>query len=146
VASEIELLDSLKDQFNLGEKDPKSYSPLVLAYVGDCIYEMIIRTVLVHKRDSQVQKLHKEATWFVKAATQAMIIEKLMPLLTEEEQDVYRRGKNAKSHTAPKNADLGDYHKATGFEALAGYLYLSHNTGRLIDLVKIALEDEFEKQ
>ena len=91
MASEIELLDSLKDQFNLGEKDPKSYSPLVLAYVGDCIYEMIIRTVLVHKRDSQVQKLHKEATWFVKAATQAMIVEKLMPLLSEEEQDVYRR-------------------------------------------------------
>lgn len=80
MASEIELLDSLKDQFNLGEKDPKSYSPLVLAYVGDCIYEMIIRTVLVHKRDSQVQKLHKEATWFVKAATQAMIVEKLISL------------------------------------------------------------------
>ena len=145
MASELSLLDNLKREFDMGEQDPKSYSPLVLAYIGDCVYELIVRTVLVSKRNCQVQKLHREATWFVKAATQAALIDTLMPMLTEDEQDIYRRGKNAKSHTAPKNADIGEYHRATGFEALIGYLFLSDNMDRIVELVKTGMLDEFNR-
>lgn len=139
---EDELINKIRDEFSLGEKDIRTFSPLVLAYVGDCIYEIVIRTVLVELRDSNVQKLHKETTWFVKAATQAMLIEELMEDLTEQELDIYRRGKNAKSHTAPKNADIGDYHKATGFEALIGFLYLTGQIDRAIKLIKKGIEDK----
>lgn len=137
-----EFLDKLKEEFSLGEKDIKTFSPLVLAYVGDCIYEIVIRTILVELRDSNVQKLHKETTWFVKAATQAAIIDLISDVLTEEELSVYRRGRNAKSHTAPKNADIGEYHKATGFEALIGYLYLNNENDRLIELIKLGIKDK----
>lgn len=137
-----EFLDKLKEEFSLGEKDIKTFSPLVLAYVGDCIYEIIIRTVLVELRDGNVQKLHKETTWFVRAATQAAIIETIKPELTEEELAVYRRGRNAKSHAAPKSADVGEYRKATGFEALIGYLYLINENDRLIELVKMGIHDK----
>lgn len=140
-----EFLNKLKEEFSLGEKDIKTFSPLVLAYVGDCIYEIVIRTILVELRDGNVQKLHKETTWFVKAGTQAMIIEKIMDSLTEEELAVYRRGRNAKSHTAPKNADIGEYHKATGFEAVIGYLYLINENDRLIELIKMGIEDKLER-
>lgn len=140
-----EFLNKLKEEFSLGEKDIKTFSPLVLAYIGDCIYEIVIRTILVELRDGTVQKLHKETTWFVKAGTQAAIIEKIKENLSEEELAVYRRGRNAKSHTAPKNADIGEYHKATGFEALIGYLYLTNQNDRLIELIKIGIEDKLEK-
>lgn len=135
------MLEQITKQFSLGEQDVKTYSPLVLAYVGDCIYEIVIRTILVKRRNCQVQKLHKEATWFVKAATQAALMDFLEPRLTEEEQDVFRRGRNAKSHTVPKNANVGDYHKATGFEAVIGYLYLNNQMSRIMDLLYIALKE-----
>lgn len=133
-------LDQIKEQFQLGEQEINSYSPLVLAYLGDCVYELVIRTILVEKRNCPVQKLHKEATWFVKAATQAAMIEVILPELNEAEEDVYRRGRNAKSHTVPKNADVGDYRKATGFEALVGYWYLTNQTERTLQMIKKAID------
>lgn len=132
-------LDQIREQFNLGEQEINSYSPLVLAYLGDCVYELIVRTILVERRNCPVQKLHREATWFVKAATQAAMIEVMLPKLTEEEEAIFKRGRNAKSHTVPKNADVGDYRKATGFEALIGYWYLTRQNERLLELVSEAI-------
>lgn len=132
-------LDQIRAQFNLGEQEINSYSPLVLAYLGDCVYELIVRTILVERRNCPVQKLHREATWFVKAATQAAMIEVILPKLTEEEEAIFKRGRNAKSHTVPKNADVGDYRKATGFEALVGYWYLTKQNERLLELVSEAI-------
>ncbi|MGN0326816.1 MAG: Mini-ribonuclease 3, partial [Lachnospiraceae bacterium] len=92
------LLTQMKKEFQLGEQELNSYSPLVLAYIGDCVYELLIRTLLVGKANCQVSKLHKKAIDYVKAETQAAMIFALMDELTEEEQDVFRRGKNAKPH------------------------------------------------
>ena len=133
-------LTQIKEEFQLGEQELNSYSPLVLAYIGDCVYELLIRTLLVGKANCQVSKLHKKAIDYVKAETQAAMIVALMDELTEEEQDVFRRGKNAKPHTIPKNASLSDYRRATGMEAVIGYLYLKDETERVIELVKLGLD------
>lgn len=133
-------LDEIKQQFNLGEQDVNAYSPLVLAYIGDVVYELIIRTILVERRGGTVQKLHREATWFVKAATQAKMAVFLQPYLTAEEEAVYRRGRNAKPHTVPKNADMSDYHKATGLEALMGYWYFTKQNEHMLDMISKAIE------
>ena len=101
LSMDVNLLDQIKKEFLLGEQDINSYSPLVLAYIGDCVYELIVRTVLVSRQNCAVQKMHREATWYVKAATQAKVVTMLMEELTEEEAAVYRRGRNAKSHTIP---------------------------------------------
>ena len=137
-------LTQIKEEFQLGEQELNSYSPLVLAYIGDCVYELLIRTLLVGKANCQVSKLHKKAIDYVKAETQAAMIAALMDELTEEEQDVFRRGKNAKPHTIPKNASLSDYRRATGMEAVIGYLYLKDDMKRVIELVKLGL-DRMEK-
>ena len=119
--------------------DPKGYSPLALAYIGDGVYELMIRTILVSERDMQVQKYHKKASNLVKAQTQANMIHAILEELTEEEMTVYKRGRNAKSYTMAKNATVSDYRAATGFEALIGYLYLKEDLVRVIELVKMAL-------
>ena len=133
-------LTQIKEEFQLGEQELNSYSPLVLAYIGDCVYELLVRTLLVGKANCQVSKLHKKAIDYVKAETQAAMIAALMDELTEEEQDVFRRGKNAKPHTIPKNASLSDYRRATGMEAVIGYLYLKNEMERVIELVKLGLD------
>ena len=133
-------LTQIKEEFQLGEQELNSYSPLVLAYIGDCVYELLVRTLLVGKANCQVSKLHKKAIDYVKAETQAAMIAALMDELTEEEQDVFRRGKNAKPHTIPKNASLSDYRRATGMEAVIGYLYLKDDMERVIELVKLGLD------
>ena len=133
-------LTQIKEEFQLGEQELNSYSPLVLAYIGDCVYELLVRTLLVGKANCQVSKLHKKAIDYVKAETQAAMIAALMDELTEEEQDVFRRGKNAKPHTIPKNASLSDYRRATGMEAVIGYLYLEDDMERVIELVKLGLD------
>lgn len=132
----------LQESFELTELDLRTYSPLTLAYIGDGIYDLIVRTVLVSRGNMQANKLHKKASAVVKAATQAEMIGYLMEngQLTEEEQSVYKRGRNAFTPTKAKNASVSEYRKATGFEALMGYLYLQHNMNRMIDLVKAGLE------
>lgn len=114
--------------------DIRMYNPLVLAYVGDSVYDTFVRTMLVADGSIQVNKLHKKAIGYVQAKAQADIINKLFDSLTEDEQDIVRRGRNTKSGTVPKNADVTDYRYATGFEALIGYLYLTGSMERLMEL------------
>lgn len=127
-------------ELNLRELDLKTYSPLSLAYMGDCVYELFIRTILVNEKNDKVNHYHKKASALVKAKAQADLIKKLEPILTQEEYAVYKRGRNAKSITTAKNATVIDYRMATGFEALIGYLYLKKDLKRIIDLIKIGLE------
>ena len=129
----------IKEQFGIAEVDIRTYSPLTLAYIGDGIYDLVIRSVVVGKGNTRAGELHKRTSQIVKAHTQAEMMEVLLPLLTEEEADIYRRGRNAKSPTMAKNATMSDYRKATGFEALMGYLYLSGRTERMVDLVALAM-------
>ena len=132
----ISLLSQIKETFACKETDIRTYSPITLAFLGDCIYDLVIRTVLVERCNRDANSLHKIKSAVVKADAQAEMIEALLP---EEEAGVYRRGRNAKtSHTA-KNASVVDYRKATGFEALMGYLYLTEQTDRLLFLVKKGL-------
>lgn len=112
------------NEFGLEEQDLRTYSPLTLAYIGDAIFELVVRTVLVERKNTQPEKLHKAATKIVKAETQALMIEALKEDLTDEELTVYKRGRNAKAVTRAKNATMSEYRRATGFEALMGYLYL----------------------
>lgn len=135
-----ESIKYLKEQFGLGDPDIRSYSPLTLAYIGDGIYELYIRTILIKQGNCQASKLHKKASRLVKAPSQAAMVETLEPLFTPEEEAVYKRGRNAKSYTTAKNATTGEYRKATGFEAVMGYLYLTEQYCRMIDLIKIGLE------
>jgi len=134
------LADYLRERFGIGQTDLRTYSPLTLAYIGDAVYDLIIRTILVEQGNRQPNKLHRQASSMVKASAQAEMAEYLMPQLTEEETAVYKRGRNAKSYTMAKNATMIDYRKATGFEALAGYLYLNNELERLVALIKDGLE------
>ena len=132
-------LTLLKREFHLKEEDAAQYSPLVLAYMGDAVYELMIRTLVVNQGNAQVNKLHKRSAGLVKAEAQARMALALQEDLTETERAVYRRGRNAKSYTSAKNASIRDYRTATGFEALAGYLYLSGQPKRLAELVRLGL-------
>ncbi len=120
----------------------RSYSPLTLAYIGDGVYELIIRTILVKRGNRPVNQLHKQASSLVKAAAQSAMMETLEPLLTEEEKSVYKRGRNAHSPTMAKHATMADYRRATGFEALLGYLYLKEDFARLVELVRAGIREE----
>lgn len=136
-----QIMGYMKEQFKLEEVDIKTYSPLTLAYIGDCIYELVIRSMLVMHGNQAVDKFHKKASKLVKASAQSAMIEVLKPHLTEDEKVIYKRGRNAKSFTVAKNATLIDYRRATGFEAVMGYLYLQEDMERIVDLVKIGLEN-----
>lgn len=124
----------------LKDVDIRTYSPLVLAYIGDAVYELLIRTRVISRGSMRVSKMHKKSASLVKAETQANLIKILSEELTEEELAVYKRGRNAKSVTTAKHATMIDYRMATGFEALVGYLYLTDQTERLLALVHDGLE------
>lgn len=126
-------------QFGMEHVDIRSYSPLALAYIGDGIYDLIIRSMIVGKGNTQANQLHRQTSQLVKAHTQSEMIGILLPELTEEELAVYKRGRNAKSPTMAKNATMADYRRATGFEALMGYLYLENQMERMMELIKTAL-------
>lgn len=134
--------DYLQQVFEIAQIDLRTYSPLTLAYIGDAIYDLLIRTVLVERKNCQVNKLHKKTAGLVKAPAQAKMVDYWLSnqCLTEEEEAVYRRGRNAFTPTRAKNATMIEYRKATGFEALVGYLYLQKETKRMIDLIKEGLE------
>lgn len=134
-------LTFLKETFDLKTQDMKTYSPLTLAYIGDAIYELVVRTVLVERGNTQVKKLHQRASRLVKASAQSAMIETLKPYLTEEEMSVFKRGRNAKVATMAKNATMSDYRRATGFEALMGYLYLTEQWERMLELMKIGIRE-----
>ena len=121
------------------------YSPLVLAYIGDSIYEAFTRKkVLEGNPNLPAHKLHKENVKYVKANAQSNAMEKIEPMLSEAELAIYKRGRNAKSATVPKNADLTDYRRATGFEALIGFLELSEQHERLMEIMEIAFDSKID--
>ena len=135
-------LIQLKELFHLEDQDLRSYSPLTLAYIGDGVYELIIRTILVKKGNCPVNRLHKKASSLVKAGAQSAIMEVIEEELTPEELSVYRRGRNAQSPTMAKHATMADYRRATGFEALMGYLYLKEDYTRMLTLVRMGIGED----
>ena len=133
----------MKELFHLKDQDIRSYSPLTLAYIGDGVYELVVRTILVKNGNCPVNRIHKKASSLVKASAQSEIMGKIEDQLTEEEHAVYRRGRNAHSPTMAKHATMADYRRATGFEALMGYLYLREEYTRMLDLIRMGIgEDE----
>lgn len=133
--------DYLSRCFQLPKRSWDQYSPLTLAYIGDAVYDVIIRTILVKQANTQTARLHQRASALVKAGTQSEMIAALQPYLTEEEAGVYRRGHNAKPYNTAKNASRREYLDATGFEALIGYLYLKEDYQRMIDLIRLGLKE-----
>lgn len=116
------------------EVNAKQLSPLNLAFIGDCIYEILVRETLVCDANRPVNDLHKESVKYVSAKAQTQAYERIKDILTEEEQAVFKRGRNAKVGHSPKSASEGEYHCATGVEALFGYLYLKGDTDRIKEL------------
>lgn len=140
IKQEKEFLESIKEIFQCKEQDVRAYSPLTLAYIGDAIYELVVRSVVVERANRSANDLHKRSVKYVKAEAQAKMIMALQEILTEEEMAVYKRGRNAKSYTVAKNASMSDYRKATGFEALMGFLYLTNQNSRMLFLIKQGIE------
>ncbi len=131
---------AIKETFEVPDINADQYSPLTLAYMGDCAYEIVIRTLLVHKANMQVDRLNKKASNLAKAVTQAQMITAILDRLSEAETAVYKRGRNAKSYTSAKNASINDYRKATGFEALIGWLYLKGEYSRMTEIIRMGFE------
>lgn len=138
--SDTDFAARIRKEFRIKENDIKSYSALTLAYIGDDVFDIVIRTIVVERGNCPVNKLHRRVSELVKAASQCKMIELIEKDLTEEEMAVFKRGRNAKSYTMAKNATVNDYRMATGMEALMGYLYLTGQTERYVYLIKLALE------
>ena len=136
----LNLAEAVRENFGVPGEPMNRYSPLALAFMGDSVYEIIIRSIVVQEANRPAGQLNKIKVKYVNAAAQAKIIEFLEPQLTDEESDVYKRGRNAKSYTSAKNQSVNDYRKATGLEALCGYLYLKGDMDRLIELLKKGVE------
>lgn len=117
----------------------REYSPLALAYIGDGVYEMFIRTYVINKGNRQVNKMHKASRELVRASAQAKIYYLIEEMLTEEEEAVLKRGRNAKSVSIPKNGNVTEYRHATGLEALIGYLYIEGRIKRIKELIDTGL-------
>lgn len=138
--SDTDKFQYFKDVFQIQHEKPELYSPLALAYIGDSVFDIMIRTIEVSHENKQVNKYHKDVSKIVCAGAQAKMISAIKEQLTPEERDIYKRGRNANSYTKAKNASRSDYRKATGFEALLGYLYLKEDFERLTDIVKLGLD------
>ena len=121
------------------EQEVKLMNPLVWAYVGDCVYELYIRTFLINTTKMKVHELHVKASTYVKASSQAKTLKNIENELTEEEKDIVRRARNTQNHHLPKNANPADYMYATAFEGLIGYLYLTKNFKRLKEILEKSL-------
>ena len=127
------------DYFEGKEVDIKTYSPLTFAYIGDDVFDLVIRTIVVNKGNTSPNKLHNTVIRYVSAKAQAKMYDAINPLLNDEEQDVLRRGRNSKPHTKAKNASSADYMKATALETLIGYLYLKNDMERIFELIKTGI-------
>lgn len=136
----LDWMDLISRQFQLEDVDMRTYSPLTLAYIGDGVYELVIRTMLVKRGNCPVNKLHRRASSLVRAGAQSDMIKALMPILTPEEEKIFKRGQNAHSATMAKNATAADYRRATGFEALMGWLYLTRRWKRMMELIGTGLD------
>ncbi len=140
MAQGVDLLSLIRQEFSIKEQDPNLYSPLNLAFIGDSIFDLIVKTVIVGTANRPVKIQQRKASSYVRASSQALMAEALMSEFTEEELDIYRRGKNSKPYTKAKNTDYSTYLKATGLEAVMGYLYLGGREERLIELIKKGIE------
>ena len=132
--------EGIDEAFDLKERDWSQYSALTLAFLGDAVFELFVRTVLVKRSDVQSARLHQRASRIVCAGAQAKMMRQIRPLLREDEEAVYRRGHNAKPPHTAKNASRDDYLEATALEALIGYLYLNREYERILELVRRGLE------
>ena len=130
------------------DKDLRTYSPLTLAFLGDGVYGLYVRSTLVKQGNTQARKLHQETSRIVSATAQAALFDALMEgdMLSDEEKDIMRRGSNAHVTHQAKNASSIDYHKATGLEALFGYLYLKDEKGRISELAEMGLKTGRNKE
>ena len=128
-------------QISMTDGEISTISNLGLAHLGDGVYELLIRTWLCKQGKATAKGLHKAAVGYVSAPAQAAAAVRLLPHLTEREQAVYRRGRNARVNTTPQNASLEEYHQATGLETLFGYLYLNEKTDRLNELFQMVIEE-----
>ena len=142
----VDFQDFIIQTFELEKVESSSYSPLVLAYIGDGVYDVIIKSMVINRGNRPVQQLHGETSYYVKAATQSLIMRAIQEQLNEVEQTIYRRGRNAKSISPAKNQSITDYRRATGFEALVGYLYLEKQYQRLMELITIGLASLEQKE
>ena len=127
------------------EQEINQLSPLTWAYVGDCVFELYIRTKLINETKLKPHELHIKAINYVKAKTQAEMLKRIHDMLTEEEQDIVRRGRNAENHHLPKNANVQEYMYSTAFEALIGYLFLCKKEERVKEIIEMALKSKEEK-
>lgn len=134
-----DLLTAIHRHFPPDKRDIQGYSPLTLAYLGDAVYEIIIRTLVVEERPGKVKSLHRHSSRLVNAGAQAKLLDAVLDSLSSEELAVYKRGRNTKPHSVAKNADIHDYRTATGFEALIGYLYLNGEMERCLQLIRLGL-------
>ena len=139
--TEFEFLNKISD----ADKDARMYSPAQLAFLGDCVYETLVRSYVLKNHDISVNKMHLLAVKFVKAKAQAYILTRLGDELTEEEERIVKRGRNAKVTSSPKNVDFMDYRYATGFEALFGYLFLNKEIDRIFYIFNKIIEIIMEK-
>ena len=140
------LNDLILEQFPTENKtEPGQYSPLALAFLGDAVFSLVIRTVVLSQGSRQAEKLHNETNRIVRASMQAKLIDAMQPFLTDEEAAIYRRGRNANPHHKAHSATEEDYRKATALETLCGYLYLKGETARFLQLLRQA-EDALEEE
>ena len=137
ISAEIGFQEEIYRRFGESKLKPEQYSALGLAYIGDAVYDLIIRTLVLRRGNYSVKTFHKMTSSIVKAEAQARLVESD---LTEEENRIFHHGRNAKSGTSAKNASIIDYRIATGFEALIGYLYLKEQLSRAIQLIALGLE------
>ncbi len=133
-------VSDIRERFGTGSHKASEYSPLALAFIGDAVFDLFVRTYLVEQGNTQVHKLHKRKSEIVKAEAQKNMFFAIRELLSEEEEAVYKRGRNAKSYSTAKNASVGDYRVATGLEALYGWLYLTEKYDRMLELLKAGFD------
>ena len=139
-----QLLNYMHDKTGklMDQTQVRMMNPLILAYIGDTVYDLFIRTYLIHNYDIPVHQLHIKSISFVKAASQSKSLQNINEILTEDEKGIVKRGRNAKSGTVPKNADVTEYRWATGFETLLGFLYLTGQEERLYQILDYILDKQ----
>ena len=136
----LNIYSAIIEKLAMEKQDIRTISPLTLAYIGDSVFDLTIKTMVVGKGNAPVNKMHKKVSEIVKAHGQVLMYEAIKDILTEDESSVFKRGRNAKSYTSAKNATKIDYRIATGYEALIGYLYLQDKMDRVLELINIGLD------
>lgn len=136
----LSIYSAIIEKFAMEKQDIRTISPLTLAYIGDSVFDLTIKTMVVGQGNAPVNKMHKKVSEIVKAHGQVLMYEAIKDILTEDESSVFKRGRNAKLYTSAKNATKIDYRIATGYEALIGYLYLQDKMDRVLELINIGLD------